>query len=244
MSTPAEPETNRQGSSVAHRLVSLSPLFAGLLAVWNASIQFRLNDAEAKLRERSQQLEAQRDRIARLTFVHDRLIPDILGDDARRRDLTVRLVRLTIPEDADSLFSGWQASSDTSIRAAGRAGARAADDERSAILISRLTSSVATERLAAFDTLKSRYTGDTPAITYALDVLDPSRLSQLSADGRVNVLLFLSQTRPEAWSPAQITRADANLRAVEESVRGTGGTLTLQRLAEVRTILGKARTGG
>src|SRR3954463_10544133 len=100
MSTSTEPlDTDRKDSSVAHRLVSLSPLFAGLLAVWNASIQFRLNDAEAKLKERSQQLEAQRDRIARLTFVHDRLIPDILGDDARRRDLTVRLVRLTIPED-------------------------------------------------------------------------------------------------------------------------------------------------
>jgi hypothetical protein len=226
------------------RLVMLSPVFAAILALWNAYIQVRLNEAEATLKVRAQLLEAQRDRVARLTFVHERLMPDVLGTDPRRRDLTVRLIRLTIPEDADSLFAGWQASSDTSIQAAGRIGTEAAGDERSALLISQLTGPDADSRKAAYERLRSEYTGNTPAITYALDTLEPSRLARLSADGRVNILLFLSQTQPQAWSADQARRAEAVLDSVQASVSGGNGSLTTQRVRDVRTLLQKVRAIG
>jgi hypothetical protein len=228
----------------AGRLVALTPLFTAALAVWNVSIQQRLNQAETTLRERAQQLEAQRDRVARLTFVHERLFPDLLGADPRRRGVTVQLIRLTIPEDADSLFAGLRASADSGLREVGATGAAAAAGERAAQLVAQLIGPDKATRTRAFDELRARHAGSTAAITYALDALSPPRLARLSADGRVNALLFLAATAPEAWSPEQVQRAPGVLAAVEATVTPQTGRLTLERAGQVRAVIRRAQEGG
>ncbi len=231
------PENEPHTRTWSGRLVMLSPLFSGLLAMWNVTIQQRLNVAETTLKERAQQLEAQRDRVARLTFVHTHLFPDLLGPDTRRRNMTIQLVRLTIPEDADSLFAGFSASADSGLRAVGASGASAAADERVALLVAQLIGPSKAVRTTAFEELRTRFTGSTAAITYTLDALSPPNLSRLSADGRVNALLFLSQTSAEAWSIDQVTRGTNVMSAIEATVSPASGALTLERVKRVRSII-------
>lgn len=237
-------EDGGRGKAWIGWLAVVSPILSGMLALWNVTIQQRLTAAETTLKERAQQLEAQRDRVARLTFVHERLLPDLLGPDARRRNVTIQLVRLTIPEDADTLFAGFRASADSGLREVGASGALAAADERAALLVAQLIGPSKAARTAAFEQLRARYTGSTPAITYTLDALAPPRLSRLSADGRVNALLFLAATTPDAWSIEQVTRGTSILDALERTVTPSTGALTLERAGQVRTVIRRARSGG
>jgi hypothetical protein len=225
-------------------LAALSPLASGLLAVWTVAINQRLTVTENTLKERTVQLEAQRDRVARLTFVHEHLFPDLLGADARRRNMTIQLVRLTIPEDADSLFAGFRASADSGLRAVGTSGVSAAADERVALLVSQLVVPKEETRKAAFNELQTRFTGSTVAITYTLDALSPPNLSRLSADGRVNELLFLSQTSEKAWSIEQLTRGASIMTQVEATVTSETGKKTLDLVQQVRSIIRRAQERG
>jgi hypothetical protein len=238
------PEDASQGRTWTGRLIALSPLFSALLAVWNVTIQQRLNAAETALKERAQLLEAQRDRVSRLTFVHERLFPDLLGPDTRRRNMTIQLVRLTIPEDADSLFAGFRASADSGLREVGASGVTVAADETAALLVAQLVGPSKEMRTSAYSQLSTRFTGSTAAITYALDALSPPSLSRLSADGRVNALLYLSVTAPEAWSIEQLKRGANILTAVEASVTPQTGRLTLERVRQVRSIIQRAQERG
>jgi hypothetical protein len=169
-------DDDRQGKSLTSRLVALTPILTGVLAVWNVMIQQQLNRADREIKAAAQALEARRDRVARLTFVHERLLPDLLAQDAQRRNMTIELLRLTIPEDADKLFAGFRTSADSALREVGANGATAAANDSAALLVAQLIGPSKDARIAAYAELEKGYSGSTAAITYALDALSPPRL--------------------------------------------------------------------
>jgi hypothetical protein len=71
------------------------------------------------------------------------------------------------------------------------------------------------ERLKAGQALQSRYLDSAEAIGLVLDLLAPTRIDQLSAEGRINALFFLARTDPKAWSPALRERGLETARRLE-----------------------------
>ena len=69
-------------------------------------------------------------------------------------------------------------------------------------LFQSLISATKDERVAAAQTLQTKYASSPAAIALALGLLAPDRIDALSADGRMNLLYFLTRTAPAAWSPS------------------------------------------
>lgn len=120
-----------------------------------------------------------------------------------------------------------------------------------AALVQRMRGPDMDDRRAAFTLLTTRYSASTEAITAALAALAPDRFDQLIPQGRYNMIAFLAQTAPLAWSPEQEALGRRVLMLVDERRKGgtqlSGDTLVqLQRLAEVLDAAhaGKALPGG
>lgn len=110
------------------------------------------------------------------------------------------------------------------------------DNGNIAALFQSLNAEAKDERLAAGRTLQSKYTSSPAAITEALAVFDPDRINNLSADGRINVLYFLSRTSPRAWTP-ELERLGREVLARIEEREKAGVTLGEQTRAELKRFV-------
>ncbi|MDH4053572.1 MAG: hypothetical protein OEU93_18545, partial [Rubrivivax sp.] len=114
--------------------------------------------------------------------------------------------------------------------------ARPADDDL-ARLAQSLNAVSKDERLAAGQTLQSRYTGSPQAIEAVLGLLDAGRIGSLSAEARFNALYFLSRTDPAVWTPALVQRGRAAVARIEERDKSGAAALGPQTRAELNRFV-------
>jgi hypothetical protein len=107
------------------------------------------------------------------------------------------------------------------------------DNGNIARLFQSLNAEAKDERLAAGQTLQSKYTSSPVAITEALAMFGPDRINDLSAAGRINVLYFLSRTSPRAWTP-ELERLG---REVVARIEKAGSKLGDQTRAELKRFV-------
>lgn len=159
----------------------------------------------AELAEKRYELDEGKERIARYAFVQN-LLSGVLTQNEAEKNLTVNLITLALTEkEAQKLFAGLQASNNNETKLVGSLGSEL-------VAISNLVlqmNDVAKEtRIGAVDVLIKNYRGNSAAVGQALELLEPPKLDGLSASGRINVLVFLSNTEAIAWTPQSITRAE------------------------------------
>jgi len=213
-----------------------------ILTVLNGLISNRIQEAELNISRQAQVQQEARDRISRYTFVQA-LLSDLAEESTSQQELITNLIRLALTEDeANRLFGGLEASEDSTISNFGRnAGAI---QRRAEIydLISQLDSREQHQRLSAATQLVSEYASDPMAIERAVTQLEMPRLAGLSADGRVNVMVYLSGTTITGWSRALLDRASdaaANIERRDQDGIAVLGNITRDRLSTLVTHLGR-----
>lgn len=82
-------------------------------------VKQRQLELDAKLKERSANLEESKERTGRYTFVHT-LFPDLLDKETSKKELTINLIRLALTEEEGTkLFTGFSKSSNEQLQSAG-----------------------------------------------------------------------------------------------------------------------------
>ncbi|HEY0588512.1 MAG TPA: hypothetical protein VGD52_20425, partial [Pseudoduganella sp.] len=111
-------------------------------------------------------------------------------------------------------------------------------------LIVQLDAAAKESRIGAVETLIKTYGADSCAVDQALSLLEAPKLQKISSSGRINVLVFLRNTRPTAWTPALLSRADvaiAGIQARHESKASEIGGQTKDALDKLTAHLTKTR---
>lgn len=98
-----------------------------ILTVWNTHTKTQIDKREEdlkaleiKLMERTTGIEESKERVDRYKWVLS-LFPSLNGIDEKERNFTLNLARLALTkEEAEQLFAGLQASSDTALRSLGQ----------------------------------------------------------------------------------------------------------------------------
>jgi hypothetical protein len=195
----------------------LSIIVMGLNAYWsyrNSEKADELEQRRLNLRNQEFALSEGKERMARYAFVHG-LFSSVLNEkDQGHRTLAVNLINLALTEtEATKLFSGLQASADNRMQQLGNVGS---DLVAMIDLIANMDAAVKESRLEAVDSLIKNYRADSRAVTHALSVLEMPKVSRLSASGRINALVFLSNTEETAWTSALVARANDAISAMRQ----------------------------
>lgn len=173
---------------------------------------------ESELKEQQLLLDAGKEKLARYAFVYN-LFDGVLNQDQAQKTLTINLITLALTEkEAEQLFSGLQASSNQQARDVGTLGS---DVIVLQSLVAQMNDAVKKNRIGAVESLIQNHKENPQAIEFAIKLLELPKLENLSPSGRINVLVFLSNTDPSAWSPELAGRAEnAVLTIRERSSRG------------------------
>jgi hypothetical protein len=130
-------------------------------------------------------------------------------------------VRLALTKDeAQQLFTGLQASSDTALQAMGQNGMKVIETEPISELVSQMNAGTADVRKHAVAMLIQDYKSSSHAITLTLRMYDPGNANTLSASGVINALYFLGATDPEAWNKELILEGRAIAKRIQDSNPG------------------------
>ncbi|MCX6306992.1 MAG: hypothetical protein NT040_18670 [Bacteroidetes bacterium] len=213
------------------------------LTAWNANTKMHIDEREAelkslelKLKERSAGVEESKERVERYKWVIS-LFPNLNGSDNKEKNFTINLIRLALTEDeAKQLFTGLQASSDTTMQSLGQKGNNAIDNEPIFILVSQMNAGTADVRKHAVAQLQKDYKSSPQAITLALRLYDEDKIKKLSASGVINGLSYLSSTDPEGWNKEQILAGKSTAKRIHAS---NPGPQTLKFLAAFESMLEK-----
>lgn len=181
-----------------------------VLTIWNANTKMEIDKREAELKsleimlkERSTGVEESKERVERYKWVFS-LFPNLNGGDLQEKNFAINLIRLALTkEEAQQLFSGMQASSDTTIRSIGQKGINAIESEPIFNLVSQMNASTAEVRKHAVAMLIQDYKSSSKAITLTLRLYETDKIDNLSGSGKINGLYYLSATDPEAWNKEQ-----------------------------------------
>jgi hypothetical protein len=116
-------------------------------------------------------------------------------------------------------------------------------------IVQQINSSDRSTRLTATDTLKNQYSDSVDAVNGVLALFSPENIGSLSAEGRINALFFLKNTKASAWTPDLIQRGNQAIELLEERHQnGTApiGQQTRQYLEDFKRYLSsvKAEIGG
>ncbi len=245
-----EGESQTTDKSMASRLSVwigvIASLVTVILTLVNGYTKIQIDQKKTELDSRAQLVEESKERVSRYIFVHD-LYPDILGKEIGKKTLSINLVRLALsPEEANTLFSGFQTSSSEELQSAGQIGISAMRDQELAKLVSEMDDYKATTRISAVQTLVQEYKASPTAVSLVLRLFDQTVIDTLSADGRVNAFVFLKETDPAAWGPEQIRTADdvvARIHQRDITSQARIGKRTQEVLDEFRTHLQKIKNG-
>ncbi len=221
----------------------LGSLVTIVLTIWNTHTkslidkrESELQALEMKLRERSTGVEESKERVDRYKWVLS-LFPALNGKDEKQRNFTLNLARLALTKDeAEQLFAGLQASSDTALRSIGQTGIAAIQNEPITMLVSQMNANTAKVRKSAVATLVRDYGTSPQAITQTLTMYDQSNLSALSPSAVINGLVFLSTTEPSAWDRQQLA---AGMRVAAAIEARKPGSQTKAALRSFKALLQK-----
>ncbi|MDJ0869821.1 MAG: hypothetical protein QNK03_27240 [Myxococcota bacterium] len=167
-----------------------------------------VDDIRSEIARKARQLESEKDASQR---------EELTAELARLRDqLNVEKLRIAqLREELSGSSRDVQASE--SLRA----------------LVLGMDSPRKQERLNATRQLVDQYPGSPSAVEEALRLLSEPYLNELSANGRVNVLVYLVATEAAAWTPRLLRRWDAALETMkqrDEAKIAALGPLTRERL--------------
>lgn len=198
-----------------------------ILTIWNANTKMQIDQREAdlkelevKLQERSTGVEESKERVERYKWVFS-LFPNLNGTDAQEKNFAINLVRLALTKDeAQQLFTGLQASSDTTLQSLGQNGINVIENEPIFILVSQMNASTAEVRKHAVAMLLQDYKTSSQAISLTLRSYDPDKIKSLSASGAINGLYYLGLTDREAWNEEQILEGRAIAKRIKDSNPG------------------------
>lgn len=224
----------------------------GLNAYWSREINAtdqRLKVKAAELEEKKLELERLnfsltegKERMARYAFVQGLFSQALNDKDAGQKTLAVNLINLALTEnEATKLFTGLQNSTNKQTREVGNIGADLVDITR---LVLQIDAAAKESRIGAVDTLIKNYRTDSRAVEQAVGLLEYPKIDQLSASGRINVLVFLRNTEKAAWTPETFARADraiALIQARHESKISEIGEQTRDGLSQLTAHLAKLR---
>ncbi len=213
-----------------------------LNAYWSKQIETvdqQLKQREADLKALQLELDAGKEKLARYTFVH-KLFDGVLNQDQAQKTLTVNLMTLALTEEeAQQLFAGLQASDNADARDVGSLGS---DVVALQGLVAQMNDVVRQNRVGAVEKLIQTHRTNSAAVDQAIKLIEPPKLENLSASGRINVLVFLSNTEAAAWSPDLIRRATSAIHDIRDrSDRGVAviGSQTEGSLKRLEAHLAK-----
>ncbi len=99
-------------------------------------------------------------------------------------------------------------------------------------LVQDLDSPDKNRRLAAGQELQNRWQASPDAISKVLGLLEPGQIEQLSDNGRINALYYMTRTALTAWTPALAQRGRSALARINEREK-TGKAVGAQTRAEM-----------
>lgn len=228
MSTATESSV-KEGSSLAGNigkwLAIVSAALTIILTAYNSYLSSKVKDAENMIQLRAQELENERLKldhdkfdINRYAFVQD-LLSGVLTQNPAEKNLTINLINLALkPEEAKKLFAGLQASNNDETRIVGSLGSELVAISN---LVQQMNDAMKNNRIGAVEALIENYRGNSAAVEQAISLLEPPKLNELSASGRINVLVFLNSTMAIAWTPQSIARAEQAINQIRS--RATNG---------------------
>jgi hypothetical protein len=191
-----------------------------------------LKALEYKLKEKSTELDASKERVERYKWVMT-LFPDLEGADEKKKNFSISLIRLALnKEEAQQLFTGLQSSGDKELQNVGQSGIRVIEDEPIALLVSQMNANTANERKSAVAKLERYYKSSSQAINMVLNIFDESKVNSLSLSGVINGLYFLSSTDPNAWNKQNTTIANQLINRYEPKALGPQTRASLNTFKE------------
>lgn len=225
----------------------LGSLVTIVLTIWNTHTKSQIDKRESelqalemKLKERTTGVEESKERVDRYKWVLS-LFPALNGKDEQERNFTLNLARLALTKDeAEQLFAGLQASSDTALRSIGQTGITAIQNEPITMLVSQMNASTAQVRKSAVATLVRDYGASPQAITNTLRMYDASNINSLSPSAIINGLVYLSTTEPDAWDKQQL-KTGRQVAATIEARRP--GSQTRAALKSFNALLQQVEAG-
>jgi hypothetical protein len=108
-------------------------------------------------------------------------------------------------------------------------------------LLKQLNADTPTERRAAGQTLQDLYTASPEAISQALKLFEADTPGSLTDNGRINLLYFLTRTKPLAWDDTLEKRARALIPRYQ--ARGDVGRLTRAEINRLERLLDAVKAG-
>ena len=182
------------------------------LTIWNTHTKSEidrreedLKGLEIKLKERVTGVEESKERVDRYKWVLS-LFPTLTGrENEKEKNFTINLIRLALTkEEAEQLFTGLQASSDTTWQSVGQTGVKAIQNEPIALLVSQMNASTSDIRKSAVASLENEYKSSSQAITIVLRMYERDKVQNLSPSGLINGLYYLNATDLAAWDKQQL----------------------------------------
>jgi len=196
-----------------------------------------LKRIQAELDERTTRIEESKERVERYKWVFD-LFPSLTAPDEKKKNFSVNLIRLALTtEEAQTLFTGLQTSKDKNLKSVGETGITAIDNE-ALYLVNQIDGNDASTRKSAVARLIRAYHSSSQAIGATLDLLGSKKIGTLSASGKINALVFLSNTDSQAWTADQLTEANKVLQSIP---RVQGQTQTNKNLGLFKEFIEKAK---
>jgi hypothetical protein len=163
---------------------------------------------------------ASESRLNRVTFVYS-LTSDLLeGGSSERRRAATNTIRLILTEDE---FADWRKGILETASAEAQeaieevvANVQLADERSIDELISQLDSQAKNIRIRAAETLISEHSHSRYAVEKSISYLEPPILDSLTPNGRINLLVVLAGTEPQAWSADLVERGYEMIARLEE----------------------------
>lgn len=194
---------------------------------------------EKKVTEQSIEINWSKDRLERYKFVGE-LLDRALKDNTNEQTIAANLISLALKkEEADRLFQGLTTSSSAELRTVGFTGTG-----QLAALVKKMNDSGKADRINATKELVQQYRDDPVAVDLSVGMLEGNQLAQLSANGRINVLVFLAAASEAAWSPENIARAEKAIENISNrsNIGSAIGPTTEKRLSQLSERLKELRS--
>jgi hypothetical protein len=117
----------------------------------------------------------------------------------------------------------------------GEAGTSAIANDTLLRLVGQINAASKQDRITAVGALENDYNDSSAAIAKVLELYSPESLQQLSLNGVINGLFYLSRADPKAWTKAQTDLAPQAIQSVE--ARPDIGPQVRQELSRLDQLL-------
>jgi len=205
------------------------------LTIFNTQIKHDIDDREEKLKERQQQydnsfrdnqqqfdallkqhaadFEENKDQVERLKWVYANLVPAInTSQSPKAQNAALAMIRLVLTEtQAKNLLAALQQSPDKQVAQAADAGTKALDNielTKITALVRQMNADNADVRRHATAQLENQYGDSDAAVSSVLESASGENLKNLTPNGVINSIYFLSRTDLSAWSKDNLEKAD------------------------------------